>query len=209
MFEGIEWLFFDVGSTLADEHIAYEHRMNDIAKLADKTYEEVYNAVMELYKQNRKGDLEVAELLGVELPKYHGEDEVLYKDTAKCLELLSKRYKIGIIANQSLGTKDRLKQYGILQYIDLVVASAEEGVSKPDKRIFEIALQRSKCKPENAVMIGDRIDNDIVPAKLLGMHTIWIKQGFGQYWKVKNENEKADLVVKDINEICDSLLVQA
>lgn len=37
----------------------------------------------------------------------------------------------------------------------------------------------AKCKPENAVMIGDRIDNDIVPAKQLGMKTIWIKQGFG------------------------------
>ena len=58
----------------------------------------------------------------------------------------------------------------------IVIASAEEGVSKPDRRIFEIALERSGCKPENAVMIGDRIDNDIVPAKQLGMKTIWIKQ---------------------------------
>ena len=50
----------------------------------------------------------------------------------------------------------------------------------PDRRIFEIALERSGCKPENAVMIGDRIDNDIVPAKQLGMKTIWIKTGI---WK--------------------------
>ncbi|MBR4040277.1 MAG: HAD-IA family hydrolase, partial [Clostridia bacterium] len=59
------------------------------------------------------------------------------------------------------------------KYIDIVVASAEEGVAKPDKRIFEIALERADCKRSEAAMIGDRLDNDIVPANELGMYTIW------------------------------------
>lgn len=122
------------------------------------------------------------------------------------MKYLSAKYKIGIIANQELGTKERLKKHGILQYIDLVIASAEEGVSKPDRRIFEMALERSGCKPNEAVMIGDRIDNDIVPAKLLGMHTIWVKQGFGQYWNIQGENEKPDYIVNGIEEICRYLL---
>lgn len=92
-----------------------------------------------------------------------------------------------------------------MKYIDLVVASAEEGVTKPDKKIFEIALEKSNCKPVNTVMIGDRIDNDIVPAKMLGMRTIWIKQGFGQYWNITTENEKADCVVNNLMEICQLL----
>ena len=141
MFENIKWLFFDVGSTLVDEHLAYEHRMREMADLANTTYSSVYETAMTFYKQNKKGDLETAKLLGVELPKWHKEDEILYSDAAKCLEILSSRYKIGIIANQSLGTKARLEQHGILQYIDLVIASAEEGVAKPDKRIFEIAWE--------------------------------------------------------------------
>jgi putative hydrolase of the HAD superfamily len=205
MFENIEWVFFDVGSTIIDEHIAYEHRMKDIADLANTTYSSVYETAMEFYKQNKKGDLETAKLLGVDLTKWHKEDEVLYSDAYECLEILSGRYKIGIIANQSLGTKDRLEQHGILQYIDLVIASAEEGVAKPDKKIFEMALERGNCKPNNAVMIGDRIDNDIIPAKLLGMHTIWIKQGFGQYWNVTQEVEKADCVVHSLMDICNIL----
>ena len=205
MFENIEWVFFDVGSTIIDEHIAYEHRMKDIADLANTTYSSVYETAMGFYKQNQKGDLETAKLLGVDLTKWHKEDEVLYSDAYECLEILSSRYKIGIIANQSLGTKDRLEQHGILQYIDLVIASAEEGVAKPDKKIFEIALERGNCKPNNAVMIGDRIDNDIIPAKLLGMHTIWIKQGFGQYCNVTQEVEKADCVVHSLMDICNIL----
>ena len=54
-------------------------------------------------------------------------------------------------------------------------------------------------------MIGDRIDNDIIPAKLLGMHTIWIKQGFGQYWNITQEVEKADCVVHSLMDICNVL----
>lgn len=204
-FKNIKWIFFDVGSTLIDEHIAYEHRFKDIASMANCEYQYVYKQAINLYKQNRKGDLEIAKQLGVQLPKWHSEDEILYSDTAKCIEELSLKYKIGIIANQSLGTKERLKNHKILKYIDLVIASAEEGVAKPDRRIFEIALERSQCKPSDAVMVGDRIDNDIIPAKLIGMNTIWVKQGFGKYWSLKSREENPDCIINSIGEICDCL----
>ena len=50
-------------------------------------------------------------------------------------------------------------------------------------------------------MAGDRIDNDIVPAKALGMKTIWIKQGFGRYWRKTTEYEQADYEVDNLSEI--------
>ena len=139
--------------------------------------------------------------LGLPKQKWYFEDEVLYKETVSCLEQLSKTYKIGVIANQELGTAERLQQHGILKYIDLVIASAEEGVAKPDPRIYQIALERSGCKPENAVMIGDRIDNDIVPAKRMGIKTIWIKQGFGGLWNICKEDEAPDNTVNDLVEL--------
>lgn len=193
-----EWLFFDVGSTLMNEEKAYLHRLQDVADAANVPFQNIYDEAISLYKENRKGDHEICEIHGVSLPKWHIEDEELYPDTVRCLEVLSKKYKIGIIANQSLGTSDRLEQHGILKYIDLVIASAEEGVSKPDKRIFEIALSRANCKPENAVMVGDRVDNDIIPANKMGMKTVWIKQGFGKYWKVTCKDEQADYEVDDL-----------
>lgn len=204
-YENVKWIFFDVGSTLIDEHWAYEHRMRDIADEAGVSFEEVYKRAMDFYVQNKKGDLEAAKLFGVELTKWHTEDEMIYPEATKCLEQLSKKYKIGIIANQLLGTKERLKKHGVLKFIDLVIASAEEGVSKPDKRIFEITLERAGCKPEEAVMIGDRIDNDIVPAKALGMRTIWVKQGFGKLWTIESEIEQPDYAVDSLMEICEIL----
>lgn len=200
--KNIEWIFFDVGSTLVDESLVYEKRMRVVAERANVTYKFVYETALEFYKQNKKGDLETMKLLNVEKPKWSFEDEILYNDTEECLKNLSSRYKIGVIANQSLGTAKRLESFGILKYIDLVVASAEEGVAKPNKRIFEIALERSNCEPANAVMIGDRIDNDIVPAKKCGMKTIWVKQGFGKYWNTTSESEKADYTVNNLSEIC-------
>ncbi len=199
--ENIEWIFFDVGSTLVDDSKAYEERLKTVAETAKVSYEYVYQTALEFYMENKKGVLETMKLLNVEKPKWRVEDEVLYSETEECLRKLSKKYNIGVIANQSLGTEKRLKEFGILQYIDLVIASAEEGVAKPDKRIFEIALNRARCKPQQAVMIGDRIDNDIVPAKALGMKTIWIKQGFGKYWKISSEREQADHEVDNLSEV--------
>lgn len=197
----IKWLFFDLGSTLIDERLAYEHRLQEIADLAAVSYETVLQTALEFYGQNQKGDAKTARKLGVSLPKWRIEDERLYKDAAKCLQRLSQAYKIGIIANQQAGTESRLRQHGIRQYINLVTASAEEGIAKPDPGIFLLALRRSQCSPDNAVMIGDRIDNDIVPAKALGMHTVWVKQGFGRYWNIKGREEQAEFEVENLTEL--------
>lgn len=205
MFRKVRWLFFDVGSTLVDEHLAYEHRMRGIAARSGTAFDFVWETALSFYRQNKKGDLETAAMLGVELPKWHKEDERPYPEAAACLKELSGRYRIGIIANQSAGTAERLEKYGLLQYVALVTASAEEGVAKPDRRIFELALERSGARPEEAVMIGDRIDNDILPAKALGMRTIWIRQGFGRYWSITREAETPDHIVQSLMEICSIL----
>ena len=82
-----------------------------------------------------------------------------------------------------------------------MVASAEEGVAKPDERIFEIALNRAGCNPIEAAMIGDRLDNDIVPANALGMYTIWIKQGNWIYAIPKEPLEYPDWTISNLNEL--------
>ena len=132
--------------------------------------------------------------------------EILYADTKSVLSTLyNKGYKLGIIANQLLGTQSRLEKWQILQYFDVVVSSAEEGIAKPDLQIFRTALQKADCKPHNAVMVGDRLDNDIVPANKVGLKTIWVKQGFAVYSNPQDELEYADYTVNSLTEICDIL----
>lgn len=197
----IKWLFFDVGSTLVDESKAYEHRIREMIEGTDITYERFYQTMLDCYRQNRKGDKETAKRFGLMIPPWHSEDELPYPNAAFCLKTLREQYHIGIIANQNPGTSARLKKFGLLQYIDPVIASAEEGVAKPDPRIFELALERAGCQPEEAVMIGDRLDNDIVPAKQIGMKTVWIRQGFGGLSDPARSPEQPDWIVNDLDEI--------
>ena len=53
--------------------------------------------------------------------------------------------------------------------------SSEIELAKPSREFFEFLLQQAQCRPDEAIMVGDRIDNDIRPAKALGMRTIWVK----------------------------------
>ena len=171
-FTDTQWLFFDIGSTLVDENKAYEHRIRDTIKNSDISYERFYNAMFDFAKQGLNAYNEAVHLFGLNRTPWHSEDEFLYPETVSTLDALSKRYKIGIIANQLPGTHERLNKMGISEYIRLTVSSAETGVAKPDPAIFRLALEQANCAAENSVMIGDRLDNDIIPAKQLGMHTI-------------------------------------
>jgi len=202
MFRGIKWVFFDVGSTLVDESAAYDARIRKIAAAAGQSSESVYETALEFYRRNQKGDREAARVFGTAVPVWQKELETPYPDAVQCLRELHSRYKIGIIANQPPGTEERLRGYGLLPHIDLVISSAEEGVAKPEPDIFELALRRSGCRPEEGVMIGDRIDNDILPAKTLGMHTIRIRQGFGRFRNITSDAEKADCTVDCLTELC-------
>ena len=202
----IKWIFFDMGSTLIDETLAMEHRIREVIEGSDVTYEQFVEKKIFFAKQNKPADLETIKFFGLTKTPWHKEDERLFPDTMNCLKKLHGQYKIGIIANQSLGSKERMERFGVLEYIDLVVASAEEGVAKPDKRIFKIALERAGCKINEAAMVGDRLDNDIVPANEIGMYTIWIKQGNWKDACPREELEHPDMTIESLRELCERLV---
>ena len=196
-----KWIFFDIGSTLIDESIAYRKRIERTIAGTNVTYDDFYNKMVEISKYNQSGYNKALEAYGLKMAPWNSEDEYVYPESEEVLRNLSKHYQIGIIANQNLGSEERLKKLGLLRYIDLVIASAEEGVAKPDLRIFQIALDRANCKPEEAVMVGDRLDNDIIPANKIGMKTVWIKQGFGGYAEPKTVYDQPNYIVNNLSEI--------
>ena len=198
----IKWLFFDLGSTLIDESDCLEFRVRETLKQPNApdrlTFE---NRMIELAKQNKLPYKDAAKEYGLEIIKWPKHLEKLYKGVPELLKNLKKSYKIGTIANQSLGTEQRLKEFGIRQYFDLVVSSAEEGLEKPDPKIFILALDRAGCKPEETYMIGDRLDNDIEPAAELGINTIWVRQGSFAYGSLELIKHKPVYIVDDIADI--------
>lgn len=199
--DNVKWVFFDIGSTLVDESIAYQNRIKKTIAGSNVTYSEFMDRLVQL-----EGDFKsVCTSFGLKPAPWNSDDEVVYPEAEDCLRALNKRYKIGIIANQNPGSKERLDRIGLLKYIDLVIASAEECVAKPDLRLFQIALDRANCNPEEAVMVGDRIDNDIIPANIIGMTTVWIRQGFGKLAQPQAAVETPDYTINNLSELFEIL----
>lgn len=206
MIRNIKWLFFDIGSTLVDESAAYARRIRETIAGSGVSCERFYEEMLVFYRQNKKGDLETARKFGLTVAPWHSEEERLYPDAIPCLKILQSHFHIGIIANQLPGAAARMEKMGLASYLEQIISSAEEGAAKPDLEIFRIALNRAGCPPEQAVMIGDRLDNDITPAKRLRMKTIWVKQGFGGLATPRTLAETPDFTVENLSELCALIL---
>ena len=182
----IRTLFFDVGYTLVNEDAVWERRCKeqsetDEAKKLGVTAQDIYHEIEKATIEGLPQFRTVIERFNFStMVPYHHELETMYEEAPQVLKALSKKYELGVIANQLDGLKERLESFGILQYFKFVISSWDLKVMKPDIRIFEYALKTANCQPQDAVMIGDRIDNDTAPAQSLGMKAVWIKQGFGK-----------------------------
>lgn len=198
----VRWIFFDVGSTLVDETEAYNHRAKEIIENTDITFSMFDDKRIELAQQGFDGNSEAIKYFGLKKTPWHSEDEIPFDDAQDTLELLKELdYKLGIIANQTAGTAQRLDSWGLLKYFDVVAPSAELGVAKPNKLIFEKAFELAGCQPQNAVMVGDRLDNDIIPAKELGMRTVWIRKGLATYQHIDLGKNVADWVIDNLTDL--------
>ncbi len=88
--------------------------------------------------------------------------------------------KVAVVSN-SEGMLDVLfEKLGILDSVDTIVDSAKVGVEKPDRRIFEIAFERTKTTAARALHLGDTFATDIVGARNAGMRYALIDP-FGHY----------------------------
>jgi len=124
--------------------------------------------------------------------------EFPYDGAIETLRLLSSRYRIGVIANQSPGSEGRLNRWSLLPFISVCVTSAEVGLEKPDPAMFDLALRQAGRTAPEAVMIGDRLDNDIRPARLLGWKTVRVLQGPGRFQSPRDSLDEPDLTVANV-----------
>jgi len=101
----------------------------------------------------------------------------LEPDTHETLNTLHNMgYRLGIISNAS-NTPDLnrlIDNHNLRQYFEIVVISAEEGIRKPDPRIFSKTLKKLGVKPENAIMVGDTLPADVLGAQNSGLKSVWI-----------------------------------
>ena len=206
MLSDIKWIFFDLGSTLIDETVADTRRILEMISGTDITEEAFREKRFEMIRKGLNGDLSTIDYFGLTKTPWHSEDEVPYPDVVSTLmELKQRGYKLGVIANQNYGTEDRLNNWNLHHFFDVIAASAELRMAKPDSAFFEWALNQADCCPQNAVMVGDRMDNDMAPANRLGMHTVRLLRGLGAYHKPQTDDEKPEYTISSLAELLDLL----
>ena len=90
------------------------------------------------------------------------------------LQQLSQRYRIGCISNNWGNTLGWCRQFQLHQYFETVIDSTVIGCVKPDRAIFQAALDDLKISAESCAYIGDKYDPDVLGSHGAGMTPVWI-----------------------------------
>ena len=82
---------------------------------------------------------------------------------------------VGVAGNRTTLASEMLRKLDLPA--DLIATSEDWGASKPDQSFFRALISAAPCKASRIVYVGDRVDNDLKPAKAAGMQTAFIRRG--------------------------------
>jgi FMN phosphatase YigB (HAD superfamily) len=108
------------------------------------------------------------------------------------LKAMAQHFRLGIAGQYGPALLDTLKANGALQYFACQATQDDFPITKPDPRYLEMILQTCASSPECSIMVGDRVDNDVVPAKQLGMLTVRIRTGLYRIQEPRIPSEVPD-----------------
>jgi HAD superfamily hydrolase (TIGR01662 family) len=170
----VKAVFFDVGETLVDER-AYWAELARRVGLGPHVLWAALGVTIE------RGEEHTAlwEHLGLERPSdegllYHRDE--LFPDALPCLEeLRAEGYFVGIAGNQTAALEDWARAESLPA--DVVASSAGWGVRKPDPAFFRRMVEEAGLPPGEVAYVGDRVDNDVVPALAAGLVAVHVRRG--------------------------------
>ena len=169
-------VFFDIGETLVDER-RYWRQVAGLAGVPEHALWAALGVTIE------RGEDHTALFrhLGIERPAeiddvllYDLDD--LYPDALSCLEEVREAgYRVGLAGNQSPALEAWAR--GARLPVDVIGSSAGWGVRKPSPAFFERVVAEAGFPAHEVAYVGDRVDNDIVPAAAAGLVAVWIRRG--------------------------------
>lgn len=110
-----------------------------------------------------------------EMRAYHSKSnlwEVVPEEVRTSLEALRGRYRMSVISNANGTVRAKLERVGLAGYFEAILDSHEEGVEKPDPRIFRRAMERTGAAPGGSLYVGDMYHIDVVGAREAGMDAV-------------------------------------
>ena len=119
--------------------------------------------------------------------------------------LMDEGILLGLAANQPETALKNMEQLGILHYFKYREVSGSINLRKPDPRLLLHTCKGLGINPSEAIMVGDRIDNDIVPARILDMVTIRFVSGRHASQKPRSWNEIPHADVTSVFELTSAI----
>jgi FMN phosphatase YigB (HAD superfamily) len=167
---GVRAVFFDAGETLVDETRLWAGVADQVG-VPHLTFFGVIGVLAARGESHRR----VFEVLGVEAVAGQPWDERdLYPDAEPCLRGLRARgLTVGVVGNHREDGEALFERLGV----DVVGSSGRWGVAKPAPEFFARVIDEAGARPADVVYVGDRIDNDVVPAAAAGLAAVHIRRG--------------------------------
>ncbi|HVQ22898.1 MAG TPA: HAD family hydrolase, partial [Candidatus Saccharimonadia bacterium] len=203
------WVCLDVGETLIDETRVWG-TWADVLGIPRLTFMAAVGAAVERGWDYRhvfeivdapdwRRNLEVVER------RYGGfRSDDLYPDAVTGIDGLRDRgFRVAIVANQPASRTGELRALGI--DVEVMAMSEALGAAKPAAAFFERTLSLlGGPDPSDVAYVGDRIDNDVVPAAEAGMRAVWLRRG---PWGVipRESPAQASLVVSSLAELVERI----
>jgi putative hydrolase of the HAD superfamily len=91
------------------------------------------------------------------------------------LRALHPRFTLGVISNFYGNVTTLCQECGLADLCDVIIDSAQVGISKPAQRIFTLALEQLGRTPQTAAYVGDSFERDVLGARAAGLRTIWLR----------------------------------
>lgn len=209
----ITTVVFDVGEVLIDETTEYG-TWADWLGVPRHTFSAMFGAVIarggdyrEVFQHFRPG-FSLAEERQKRLDAglgefFNGRD--LYSDVRPCFESLKRSgYLVGIAGNQTLRAGSLLRELNLPA--DFIVTSDDLGAEKPDVQFFERLLEQQSLNAAATAYVGDRYENDVLPAQKVGLRGILLRRGpWGYVNEFHPDAERADARVTSLHELAGTL----
>jgi len=104
----------------------------------------------------------------------------LYPHVREVLDVLRERYSLAVVTDaQSAYARSELYKVGLLDYFDPIIVSGDHGYRKPDRRLFQFALDGMGVAAEHALYVGNDMHRDIFGAQEAGMVTVMVESDQG------------------------------
>jgi HAD superfamily hydrolase (TIGR01509 family) len=164
----LTWVVFDVGETLVDETGMWE-RAADAAGMPRFTLMGVLGGLAARGEHHDR----VWDILRVQHPASSCTESDFYPDALPCLQALrGTGLSVGAVGNTPRETEALLAPY-----VDLVGSSARWGVEKPSPEFYARLVAECGVEPARIAYVGDRVDNDVLPALAAGLVAVHIRRG--------------------------------